>query len=480
MKKFFYGNIAATILLLLFSCDGLLNTTSETSLSSASIFETPARIEALVSGAYKSLKSSDLYSGRLLHCNDLRGEEFICLTENSLGGGYAWQQNLSSTTGEVNSIWTQAYRVINDANILIDGLSKSEGLISEEIKKNYIGEVRFLRALAYFTLVTTYARPYVDNNGNNKGTPLRLKPESTPANNDLARSDVKAVYEQIVNDLDTAELYLPEKYATALLNTTRAHKNTAIALKTRVYLSKHDFSKVREEASKIAGQSQPPFSATSGVEHRLQDDITTIFSADYTTTESILSMPMSASDQPSGTALATAYNSAPNYALNHTGPGILNHTEWKDTDARRKFVRQGNDLFYLTKYSKVSPPIDYIPVIRYAEVLLNYAEAEARDGGDLNKAIALLQAVRYRSDAGYTFPANSLTQSEIINTIRIERRIELLGEGFRATDILRDLLTFPDKPSRSSYTSREVGPNDEGYIFPLPNNEILTNKLLLN
>ncbi|MDR0726177.1 MAG: RagB/SusD family nutrient uptake outer membrane protein [Prevotellaceae bacterium] len=480
MKKFFYKNvIAVATILLLFSCDDLLNTTSETSLSSASIFETPARIEALVSGAYKSLKSSNLYSGLLLHCNDLRGEEFICLTENSLGGGYAWQQNLSSTTGEVNNIWTQAYSVINNANILIDGLSKSDGLISDELKKNYIGEVRFLRALAYFTLVTTYARPYIDNNGNNKGVPLRLNPESTSANNDLARSDVKVIYTQIINDLDTAELYLPEKYSTALLNTTRAHKNTAIALKTRIYLSQHDFPKVREEARKIVGQNQSPFSATSGVEHKLQDDITTIFSSDYTTTESILSMPMSASDQPSGTALATVYNSAPNYALNHTEPGILNHTEWKDTDARRKFVRQGGDLYYLTKYSKVSPAIDYIPVIRYAEVLLNYAEAEARNG-DINKAIALLQAVRRRSDAEYIFPANSLTQTEILNTIRIERRIELLGEGFRATDILRDLLTFPDKPSRSSYTSREVGPDDTGYVFPLPNNEILTNKLLLN
>jgi hypothetical protein len=481
--KNFYNNIIAgiTILLLLVACDDSLNTTSETSLSSASIFETPARIEALVSGSYKSLKSSNLYSGLLLHCNDLRGEEFICLTENSLGGGYAWQQNLSSTTGEVNSIWSQAYSVINGVNILIDGLSKSEGLIDDELKKNYTGEAHFLRALAYFTLVTTYARPYFDNNGNNKGVPLRLKPESTSANNDLARSDVKTIYEQIISDLDIAESYLPEKYTTALLNTTRAHKNTAIALKTRVYLSKHDFAKVREEAHKIVAQDQAPFSATSGVEHKLQDDITTIFSSNYTTTESIFSMPMSAVDPPSGSALATVYNSAPNYALNHTAPGILSDTEWKSTDDRRKFVRTNDNLYYLTKYSKVSPAIDYIPVIRYAEVLLNYAEAEARDsGGSLNKAIALLQAVRERSDTGYTFPPGSLTQTEILNTIRIERRIELIGEGFRSTDVLRDLLTFPDKPSRSSYTSREVGPNDEGYVFPLPNNEILTNKLLQN
>jgi len=484
MKKNFKTIIIAFVagvlgLSTLVSCDDELDTTSVISLSSSSIFDTPARIEGLVSGAYKSLKSSDLYSGRLLHCNDLRGEEFICLTENSLGGGYAWQQNLSSTTDVVNSIWAQSYRVVNNANILIAGLAQSKGVISDDLKKNYIGEARFLRALAYFTLVTTYARPFADNNGNNKGVPLRLKPESTSDNNNLARSDVKAIYAQIINDLDTAELFLPDKYSTALQNTTRAHKNTAIALKTRVYLSKRDFAKVREEAKKIVAQNQAPFSSTTRVLHKLQDNIATIFSTDYTTVESIFSMPMTASDPPSGSILSNVYNSAPNYALNNTSSGIISNTEWKTTDARRAFVRTQSGLSYLTKYAKVNPAIDYVPVIRYAEVLLNYAEAKAR-GGDINKAIALLQAVRKRSDASYVFPANSLTDAEILNTIRTERRIEFLGEGFRATDILRDLLTFPDKPSRSSYTSRVVNPSDDGYVYPLPNSEILTNKLLTN
>lgn len=482
MKKNFNINkillsVGIISMLFLVSCNDLLDTTSEISLSSSSIFNTPARIEGLVNGAYKSLKSSGLYSGGLLHCNDLRGEEFICLTENSLGGGYAWQQNLSSTTDVVTSIWAQSYQVINNANILIAGLSESQGVINDSIKRNYIGEARFLRALAYFTLVTTYARPYADNNGNNKGVPLRLKPESTSANNDLARSDVKVIYNQIINDLDTAELFLPNNYSTPLLNTTRAHKSTAIALKTRVYLSKHDFTKVSEEARKIVAQVQEPFSATSGVLHKLQD-ITVIFSSDYTTVESIFSVPMTSADPPTGTTLATVYNSAPNYALNNTESGILSNTEWRTTDARRGFIRTQSGLSYLKKYAKVSPAIDYIPVIRYAEVLLNYAEAEAR-AGNINTSIALLQAVRHRSDATYTFPANSLTPDEIVNTIRTERRIELLGEGFRATDILRDLLTFPDKPSRSSYTSREVSPTDDGYVYPLPNSEILTNKLLL-
>ena len=90
----------------------------------------------------------------------------------------------------------------------------------------------------------------------------------------------------------------------------------------------------------------------------------------------------------------------------------------------------------------------------------------------------MLKAVRNRSDKTYTFPAGALTAGEILNTIRVERRIELLGEGFRSNDILRDLLTFPTKPSLSSLTPREVTPADDGYIFPIPSTEILTNKLI--
>lgn len=190
-------------------------------------------------------------------------------------------------------------------------------------------------------------------------------------------------------------------------------------------------------------------------------------------------MPMTAANPPSGTALANIYYTAPDFVLNSDTKGIIADTEWKSTDARRSFVTYNGTLglYLLSKYAKTNPAIDYIPVIRYAEVLLNYAEAEAR-AGSLSKATALLETVRKRSDPSYTFPPSSLAQGEILNTIRIERRIELLGEGFRATDILRDLLTFPTKPSLSSLTPREVKPTDDGYIFPIPNTEILTNKAI--
>lgn len=463
------------------SCEKLLDTSSEVAISSVNVFQSPARIEGLVNGAYKSLKSANLYSGRFLMYGDLRGEEFVIRTENALTGGYVWEHNLTNLTGDVNDLWSQLYRVINNTNILIDGLNKSEGVISEEQKIKYLGESYFIRAIAYYNLVTIWGRPYIEDNGASKAVPLRLYPESSSSNNDLERSTVAQIYKQILDDLDAAEQNLPDKYATALLNTTRAQKNTAIALKTRVYLSKGDFENVRKEAKKIVPQDKAPFQALTGVANKLEADITTVFQRDYTTGESIFSLPMTAADPPAGLALANVYYHSPDFVLNSSNGSIITDDNWPQQDKRREFVSYNATLKLnlLAKYLKRNPNIDYVPVLRYAEVLLNYAEAEARSAnGSLEKATALLKAVRLRSDANYIFPASALSATNFLTTIRKERRIEFLGEGLRAIDILRDDLTFPTKPSLSSFTAREVKPSDLGYVFPLPNSEIITNKLL--
>jgi hypothetical protein len=106
--------------------------------------------------------------------------------------------------------------------------------------------------------------------------------------------------------------------------------------------------------------------------------------------------------------------------------------------------------------------------------ILNYAEAAARTG-DLQKATDLLKAIRNRSDATYVFPAAATdSQDALIQTILTERRIELLGEGFRSIDLLRQGLTIPGKG-----TVNAVLPTQREYIWPIPNSEMLTNKLMV-
>ncbi len=453
-----------------------LQTVPPTSIGSEDVFSTPDRVLGLVNGSYDALKSSDFYGGRFLIYTDVRGEDFVNVTGNTFTAYESWTNAYASGSNDVNTLWAAAYRVINRSNILIDGLQKYPGKVTEALSKQYTGEAKLLRALSYFSLVTLYARPYVENQGATPGLPLRLQGETTPANNDLARSSVAEVYAQILKDLNEAEAALPESYTTPLLNTTRAHKNTAIALKTRVYLNMANYAKVVEEAKKIVPQTTAPFTATTGVKHALQN-IVTIFTENYTSTESILSMPMTELDTYTGqSSIGYIYNTNSEYYVNPRG--ILGDPQWATGDARRNFLRTASNQQYFKKYAKPSPFLDYIPVMRYAEVLLNYAEAAAKTG-NLTLATNLLKAVHGRSDASYVFPESAVsTEAALVSTIWKERRIELLGEGFRSNDLLRNLQTIPGK-SGGSLIANPVAPSAANYIFPLPNTEISTNKLLL-
>ncbi|MFD2598957.1 RagB/SusD family nutrient uptake outer membrane protein [Sphingobacterium corticis] len=446
----------------------------ETSISDQNVFDTPARIEGLVNGIYRNLKAASLYGGRYLLYQDVRGEEFINVTANSYTAYESWNNSYSSGSNDINNLWTGAYATINSANIVIQGLENTE-VISREAASAYIGEAKFLRALAYFSLITVFGQPYNSDQGASAGVPLRLQAETGTQNNDLARSSVAEIYTQILKDLDEAEQALPDKHASASLNTTRAHKNTAIALKTRVYLTTKNFAKVSEEAAKIVPQTAAPFSAQRGVAHQLQSDLQTVFGGNYTTTESILSLPMTPTDAVSGqSALGYVYLVNREYYLNPNG--IISDAQWRSNDTRRALIQTTSGRQYLRKYAKASPYIDYIPVIRYAEVLLNYAESAA-ESGQLALGYSLLSAVHGRSDASFTFPAATASdRSTLLNAIATERRIELLGEGFRGHDLLRKLQPLPAKGDANIQTPK-VETSAQNYIFPAPNTELATNKL---
>ncbi|HXB05964.1 MAG TPA: RagB/SusD family nutrient uptake outer membrane protein, partial [Puia sp.] len=125
---------------------------------------------------------------------------------------------------------------------------------------------------------------------------------------------------------------------------------------------------------------------------------------------------------------------------------------------------------WLNKYAAPSPYTDFPPVIRYSEVLLNLAEARARTAGLDAQAVALLNAVRQRSDPTTTFaPASA---GALIANIMQERNIEFLGEGIRNQDLVRLLLPIPAKGSAPL-----KNPGDQGYIWPISSTELSLNTL---
>ena len=465
--------IMASLVIISCSDTEALNPVNQTRISDANAFATPERIEQLVLGAYSGVKVGNFYGGRFMNYQDVRGPEFLNERNNGVTNLFTWNFGVQSATNEVQNLWSAAYIAINRCNILIEGVKTSP--VSDALKARYTAEAQFLRALSYYSLVTLYAQPYTLNNGTSLGLPLRLKPETSGGNNDIVRSTVADVYKQVIEDLNAAETNLPLTNSNALNNTTRAHRNTAIALKTRVYLSMGKYPEVITEANKIVSASAP-FSAPTGVANALASSIATIFGKS-TTAENIFSFPYSANDVP-GTqnSLVFYYNASSvgggEYSLATTG--IIANTGWKSTDARRSFNVVTSGKAYVHKWTAPQTDPDFVPVIRYAEVLLNLSEAIARNTNSVDtRAVALLNAVRGRSDATTVFSVSSFaTAQDLISQILTERRIELLAEGFSSPDIMRLGQNFPVKGSAPA-----VAKTDTQYLWPIPLNELLYNKL---
>lgn len=458
----------------------LLDPVPINSLADATAFASPDRFVSNLNGIYAQMKSGQLYGGRFLVYNDVRGEEFLNETGNGVTALQTWNHSVFESSNEVNNLWNAAYQAINSCNIYIERADANRAVVNNDALVNrYIAEARFIRALCYHSLLRMYCRPYADDNGSKLGVPLRLRGETGPTNNDLARSTVAEVYTQILQDLNDAEADLAATNGSGLLNTTRAHKNAAIALKSRVYLGMQRYGDALAEANKLV-PAAAPFKAGSGVAHELQANVKNVFTTPFTTTESILSMPFTANNLPGvQNGLGSYYNPGPrgigDYSLNPNG--ILASPTFAADDARRtNFVlNHTNNKPYLNKFPLGPEHLDYLPILRYAEVMLNAAEAEARVNGVNQRAVDLLNAVHSRSNAAATpyTTGDFADANALAAAILTERRIEFMGEGLRAFDIQRLLQPFPAKGPVAA-----VPANVSEYIWPIPSGERAVNKLI--
>jgi len=485
MRKNKYILLPLTVVLLIgSSCKReLLNPLPQTAVADLNAFSSAARIQAQVLSLYGAMKNGNFYGGRYVIYGDIKADNFINETSNLVTGSDVWNENPTNSATAVVNLWQYAYLTINTCNLFIDGMdSVGKNVVGNALATNYLAEAKFVRALSYYSLLQYYALPYANSNGAQKGLPLRLHGIKVSGQSDLVRSPVADVYKQIIADLNDAEAGLPANYSSASNNTTRAHVNTAIALKTRVFLSMGKYDSVVAAANRIVSTAAP-FTAPKNVAFALQADVTKVFGT-ATTTENVFSMPMTTTtgDYP-GTQNqlgyyfgATSKNGGVGngeYSLN--AKGVISDSSWKSqTDKRRSFIYTGGGKKWLNKYTAPSPYTDYVTVIRYPEVLLSLAEALARTTNSVDaRAVALLNAVRNRSDASTTFTTGSFaTVDALISAILQERNIEFLGEGLRTIDLMRLQMTIPAKGSAPA-----KGPNDVGYIWPISSNELSLNTL---
>lgn len=460
-------------------------------------FSDAARVESNVIGAYQaaqlgwyagSQQRGYPFGAASIEQGDMRGEDMY---NDQLFYEVTYTNTWTPSTANNNGMWISLYRLINRVNVVIEGIERAreaEALTADEAD-NFRGEMLFLRALSHHELLIHFARPYSDD-PSLPGVPYRTFAIDDASKEqdglDVGRGTIQEAYNKLLADLDEAEALLGDDNGTF-----RATRGAAIALKTRVKLHMEDFEGVIEEFEKI----NTLYSLTASPEEPFVSG---------ETSENIFSFQNSdASNAGVNGALVNMYgnNALGGRALVKISPVIWKESFWLENDLRRTLLTTESALGKFThKYRAYGVFDDPTPIIRYAEVVLNAAEAHARKAApDLNAAVTLLNSVRDRAIGGapsYTVAGLGGDVDGVLEGIFNERRIEFLAEGRRWADIHRlsgaGLMDgVPLKAQTRSVTSidqyqpdgevtldHSLSYSEATFIWPIPLEEILNNPVL--
>ncbi|MET4106519.1 RagB/SusD family nutrient uptake outer membrane protein [Hymenobacter sp. UYP22] len=452
--------LSATLIGTLPACD-ILDQEPPTAFTIDETFADATRIEKSLIGVYDGLQNAEFLGGRALIYSDIRSGD----TDVPTYFGNVGRYQMLSTDGFAASSWAGGYRTIFTANSFIQNLAANSGKSSAALEAQYTAEAKSIRALAMFHLVNLFAQPYgFTADASHPGVVLQLTaPKSAAEAFDpalrQARATVKEVYDQIEKDLLESIPVLPATYAGANSN-IRITKGAAQALLSRVYLYKADYTK----AADLAGQ----VITTGG--YTLNASPLTPFRT-YNTKESIFSVAHNPADNPN-TNNAIGQHYGPDRRADITITPYFNLTSLSTTDLRRtQLIDSRGTNRFTAKFNLVD---NYVPIVRYPEVLLNRAEALAQLNGVNTESITLLNQVRSRSTTAY--PATSfLTKAALIDAILEERRLELAFEGHRLYDLLRYKRDIPPH----STIATAIKYNDPRVIFPIPDQQIRLNPNLV-
>lgn len=481
MKKIIY--IAGATLLMLTSCQKkVTNLLQPDSITPQLVFDSPTRMEAAVAGTYDALQNANFLSGRALIYADLMGEDIV---DKNLFFTPLPTFDMLANNGFPAGVWNAAYSAIGRANQVAEGINANLDKIDATEAKQLVAECKFVRAVAHFYLVNFFAQPYgFTADASHPGVPIITQAFSSndPAANQ-PRSTVKEVYDQVIKDLTDALADLPLTQATTYETKTRATKAAAAAMLSRVYLYKGDYANAKTFAGNIITGQYGTFA--------LNTNPGDVFGpGHYQTAETIWSIPNSASDNPNtNNALPQHYSELGrgDLAVSPTFMNIATNPYFTSDDKRRALIVPATlpsnaGYSYTTKYPDVATRADWAPIIRYAEILLTYAESSARlaSGVDAD-ALSKLNMVRDRSivSAPSYVIGDFATKNDLINAILGERRIELAFEGHRIFDLHRVGLGVTNKLDGDFSPLPNEPYGADKSIFPIPQAEVDKSKGVL-
>lgn len=453
-------------------------------------YTSPKDAQAAVDATYQQLNS--IYSRCMYMLCDLTSDGM----KNGLGMPNAFLQNLEFLrhTPEntfIRDMWQNNYAGIMKANAAINNIPSIT--MNPDLKKRFIAEAKFLRALYYFNLVRFFG-----------DVPLVTQLENI---NDAMGPRVakEQIYEQILLDLTDAETILPypSEYGTADIG--RVTKGAAKILAGKVYLTKGDFPKAKEKLSEVIEQEG---SYGYGLHTNYGDNWNLETEAGK---EAVLYIEYKSDPLPNNGEMSMI---GPKYSLSES-VGVSGSNEadiptmelndtFKDNDTRKAvtlrthytnpvngkelissiplFGKYWQEGITAIKFCEIN-----MHIIRYSDALLMYAEA-LNEVGESTKAHQVLNRVRERAFGDSSENYSGLSKEAFRAVILNERFLEFPIEGHRWFDLVRTGTFIQRMKEHSAYETKvaeknktDIANNIKDYmiLMPIPQRELDLNQELI-
>jgi hypothetical protein len=506
------GLTLLTFIMTTISCDNkdFLEPRNENQLTPDTFWQSEADAEKAIVGAYSPL--SNVYGwGRMMILHTVYRSDVV--DPIPFQGVTTDASNFSITPnfGRLIEIWGEFWKTIFRANLVLENVPNIEDANFTDQERDFIiGQAYFLRGFQYFYLITMF-----------RNVPLLTEAPKSLDNVSVAPSDPALVWEQIISDFKMAQNLLPDVWDIQYLGKATSGAATGMLGKTYLYRAgiennSSDFGLAAAEFEKIINSGRyslianysDNFTATnennSESLFEIQHDINGLsWGADNTSTLRAAAWepdmaPPPFTSQNGFTINKWAFDifmeeptvdgeidprSYSTFIWNYPGAKIYQE-EFADAYAGNlNFIGGRKYLDFDTPgkpqsdfgFAGYPSPINW-RILRYADVLLMYAEAANESGGPTPAALTAVNQVRERANMASITNTDQVAFREII---RRERVLELSLEGTRYYDLLR----WGMIPSR--FTNNPEFRTNMGGVFyqpgreylPIPQNEVSTNTL---
>lgn len=454
MKRFLQIFLGAAIFS---SCMDVLDETPRDFISPANFYKTAGDAVAAIDGAYSAVQKCYSEDSFLL-LSELPTESVGTHGETLSSEGeqldeYLWDDNHP----DVLAVFTNSYRAINVASSVADNVARVD--MDEDLKNRIIGEARFLRALINFNLVRLFGD-------------IPLKKRSAQGLEDaqmVERNPASEVYEFVIEDLTFAMDNLPTRNLITGANIGRASQEAAQTLMAKVYLQRGSMNESNQVPAALRIAQPGDFQKAvqylelviNGPNHKLLDDFNKLWgfgvSLDYENNEEVI-FDIQNMAQPGFGAQISDRVAPVNSPLTKSEGGTMQaelpfYNSFADEDVRKavtfvtSYTIDGVTVVYDQNnvggtgfrgnvpgfYKLLKPdlnnqdPNNFI-VLRYADVLLMYAEAlNEVNNSPTETAYDAINQVRDR--AGIDDLPEGLSYNEFKDALFEERRKELVLEG---------------------------------------------------